>query len=230
MGTGPPNWAYSGRLSIDARERSVENATVILHRNIEFKGRVISQDPALRPESLLVGLGGFYRPEADGTVRLFNIPDGSHTVALQGLSGNAYVSDLRLGPSSIYADGIVSITDRPPEDLQIVIATNGASIDGTVQGRLQQGGVVAQVMLVPEFSRRKNPLFYKSRKSDTSGAFRFAGLPPGEYKLFAFEESPLSGAMENAEFIAQYEQRGVRVMAREGATTNGILVPLIPKT
>jgi hypothetical protein len=33
--------------------------------------------------------------------------------------------------------------------------------------------------------------------------------------------------MENAQFIAQYELRGVRLTVPEGTATNGVLVPLI---
>ncbi len=45
--------------------------------------------------------------------------------------------------------------------------------------------------------------------------------------LLAFDNRPPEGAMENAEFIARYEQRGVRLTLREGARTPDVTVPII---
>jgi hypothetical protein len=202
-----------------------------------MRGRVISQNPSsLRPEMMSVSLrprentteGASAAVAADGTFTIQNIPEGKYSIRTNNVPGNGYISDLRFGPLSIHSEGVITVTNQPPEDLQIIIAANGGSIAGVVQDRLQQG-VSAQVMLVPDFSRRQNPIFYKNVKAEPSGSFRFTGLPPGEYKVFAFEVPPPQGATENAEFIAQYEQRGVRVIVREGIVTSSVVVQQIPK-
>ena len=228
--TGPPNWGYSTQFPIEVRNRDIEGLTVPIHRNIEFKGRVISQDPAVRMETLRLIVGGVFPVAADGTVRLFNIPEGTHNVSISGGLGNAYVRDMRLGPSNIYNDGEISVKDQPLPDLEIVLGANGGSIQGTVEATARVPVTNAYVALVPDSGQRQNPLFFKNGRSNSSSAFRFAGIAPGEYKLFAFEVTPPEGATESAEFMAQYQQRGVRVTIREGTALQGLAVPVIPKS
>ena len=233
--TGPPNWGYSGNLLIDAGDRDLEDLTVLLHRNVEFKGHIIWPDPAARLNELRISLSGRsggsgvqFRPEADGTVRLFNLPEDDYTVTVGGLLGNAYVSDLRVGSRSIYADGVIQVTDRPPEELQILVSSGGGSISGIAQTATKQGAE-SFLFLVPEGARRRNPLFYRTARSDSVGAFQISGIAPGDYTLFAFEGRPPEGAMENAEFIGPYAQRSVRLTLREGNPSPGVTVQIVPK-
>jgi len=76
----------------------------------------------------------------------------------------------------------------------------------------------ADVVLVPQFSRRENPMFYDRAVIDETGHFKFEGLAPGEYKVFAFEHLPLTAEL-NPSFIARYEALGQSVTVTEGAST-----------
>jgi hypothetical protein len=51
----------------------------------------------------------------------------------------------------------------------------------------------------------------------SGGEFRFEGIAPGEYKVFAFEQLP-DTAERNPEFIARYETLGQSVSVNAGAT------------
>jgi TonB family protein len=235
--TGPPNWAYSALLPLEIRDRDIEGLTFPIHRNIEFKGRLVTQVPGTRLETLRVylsgrtGLGGgaVFPVAADGTVRLFNVPAEDYNVTISGALGNAYVREMRLGVSSIYTEGFIAVRDQPLPDLEIVLGANGGSIDGTVATAARVPVTNALVVLVPDVGRRQNPLFYKSGKSNDTGTFRFTGIAPGEYTLFAFEALPPEGATESAEFMARYEQRGVRVVIREGTVLPGLSLSVIPR-
>jgi len=162
-------------------------------------------------------------------VRLYNLPEGDYYVVIQGELANSYVSDVRIGTTSVYSDSIVTIGNGPMEDLQVVLRSNGGTIEGTVQNNLRAGVSGAEVRLVPDGLRRQNHLFYSSAETDASGAYRFAGVAPGDYKLFVFEVPPPGDATQNAEFIAQYEQRGVRVVVREGTSIPGVILPVFAK-
>jgi hypothetical protein len=235
LGTGPPNWTYSARVVLEARDRAIDDIILALRRNIEFRGRVVSQE-GVTTTKFSVGLlssddtggGGFFSPEPNGTIRFFNMPEDKYRLAFQGLAGNDYVRDIRMGATSIYTDGLVEVKGAGPENLQILLSPNGGSITGITQTSLKQP-VAAMVYLVPEPSRRRNPMFYRQAESDATGTYRFTGIAPGEYKVFAFETSPPFGSMENAEFLAQFEQRGVAVTVREAQTAAGITVPVIPE-
>jgi TonB family protein len=234
--SGPTMTTHSGRLVIETRDRNLEDLSITLHPTVEMKGRIVvrggsapfdrirvtlrSRDAAPSPQPATLA--------ADGTFTVASISDGKFLFAIPVLPSGFYISDLRLGPSSIYTDGIVTVGTQSPGELQVVLSAGGGVIEGSVQDS-QKKGVVTDVMLVPERTRRGNPMFYKNVQSDIAGNFRFATLPPGEYKVFAWEVIPSPGAIQNPEFLAQHEQRGVAVTVRDGAVSSGVVVPEIPK-
>jgi TonB family protein len=225
---------YSGRMPIEILDRNLENISVRLHGNVELNGRIVS--PGVRTELLRLYLRGREGIELnanadiapDGTFIITNVPEGKYSLIVSGSPPDTYLSDVRLGSQSIYSNPIINVTDRRTEDLRLLIVRGGGTIEGQVQNSRQQG-VSTQVMLVPEPPRRQNVMLYKSVRSDGNGVFRFSALAPGDYKLFAWEVVPPAGAVENAEFIARYEQRGTRVTVRDGAMLSGSIVQEIPK-
>ena len=81
------------------------------------------------------------------------------------------------------------------------------------------------VVLMPPVNRRQNFALIRAATTNAHGAFTMNGLPPGPYKLFAWESIP-TGAYQNADFMKTYEERGVSVLVQEGATI-AQAVPLI---
>jgi hypothetical protein len=162
----------------------------------------------------------------DGAFTLGGIPEGRYGFVLANLPADLYVGDLRLGGRSIYAEGMIEVGTQPLPNVEIVLRKGGGTIEGVVQDS-QKRAVPSDVYLVPETARRRNPMFYKSTRAGAGGHFSITALPPGEYKVFAWDILPPSGAMENTDFIAQYEQRGIPVTVRDGATIS-VAVPEIP--
>ena len=72
------------------------------------------------------------------------------------------------------------------------------------------------VVLVPAPQRRKNPALYRTAQSDSRGHVSLPNLPPGQYKLFAWD-TVMDGAWMNAEFLGQIEERGTTVTVSAGA-------------
>ena len=66
-------------------------------------------------------------------------------------------------------------------------------------------------------SRRLRTELYKSTPTDQYGRFNFATVPPGGYKVFAWEEIP-NGAYMDPEYIRRFEERG-RVVKVDSAAT-----------
>ena len=58
---------------------------------------------------------------------------------------------------------------------------------------------------------------FKVTAGDEQGAFKLTRVPPGNYKLFAWE-SVVPGAYESAEFLQRYESRGVDVKLAAAGT------------
>jgi hypothetical protein len=71
-------------------------------------------------------------------------------------------------------------------------------------------------------------MLYKSASvsPDGKGNFNFTGIAPGTYRIFAWENLP-SGAEQNAEFMNEYETRGISFTISAGLSLTNIEVPLI---
>jgi hypothetical protein len=82
--------------------------------------------------------------------------------------------------------------------------------------------------LIPDPPRRQNLTLYKSAfvSADGKGNFNFTGIAPGTYRVFAWDNLP-TGTEQNAEFMGEYETRGISVTVSTGLTLPNIEVPLI---
>ena len=135
-----------------------------------------------------------------------------------------YISDIRQGARSVYDQGVITVSKDVAEPVEVVLSADGGRIDGTVEGA-DKSSSTARVSLIPEGSRRDNLLLYR-RASLVQGRFVLTDIPPGNYKLFAWEDLPV-GADENSEFMSAYETRGRAVTVRAGAAVSDMALPLI---
>jgi hypothetical protein len=59
---------------------------------------------------------------------------------------------------------------------------------------------------------------YKLVTTDSKGHFKFSGIAPGPYKVFALQNLPI-GAHQNAAFLAPFEARGAPADVTPSSTT-----------
>ena len=80
------------------------------------------------------------------------------------------------------------------------------------------------VVLVPSNRTRRD--LYQKKSTDVNGRFKFDGIMPGQYKVFAWEDV-LAGAWQDQEFLRTYETRGVTVdvATRSPATAEVEVIP-----
>lgn len=139
---------------------------------------------------------------------------------------NAYVADVRMNGASIYDSGLV-VGAGFTGLIDVFFQTGPGGIAGRVLGSDQKPVATANVILVPAQSRRRNPDLYRTATTDADGTFTMTGLPPGEFKVFAWQT--LGGAPYlNPAFMARYEERGSAVTIFGGGQTS-LDVALIPE-
>jgi protocatechuate 3,4-dioxygenase beta subunit len=231
---GPKAEYYTGRTRIEIREQDVENISAMISLNVEVTGKInvagglASPNPALQlqlrardPTPPLMSRSQTATIANDGSFVIRDVPAGRYYLYVGAASGvntsSWYVSGLRQGSMDIRNDGIVEVRGVTLP-LEVTLSPGVGSVRGVVEA---PGGVAprrADVVLVPQFSRRENPLFYDRTGIDSDGSFTFQGIAPGEYKVFAFEQLPLT-AEQNAAFIARYETLGQSVTVNSGSTT-----------
>jgi hypothetical protein len=142
---------------------------------------------------------------------LQSVPLGTYRVSLGPVPQNGYIKSVRYGNTEGLQTGI---TVQLPSELTIVVSAK----PGTVQGRVvnDRNEPVPNVMtvLVPDNDLRTRTDLFKNAATSPSGEFKFFGLTPGSYKLFAWEEVE-NGAWLNSEFMRKYEELGSVVVVGE---------------
>ena len=218
------NTYHSGRTRIEIGNQNIENITAAITPNVEVTGRFLFEGGALfqkwnvfqlqlraRDGSVpLMSRSSLATIDANGGFSIPNVFEGRYQLYLGvspgSIASDLYISAIRQGALDIRNEGIVEAR-ASMLPIEIVIAAGAGVIQGTVDA---PGGAVpphADVVLVPQISRRGNVMFYDRTVADDKGQFKFQGIPPGEYKVFAFEQLA-DTAEQNPSFIARYETLG----------------------
>jgi len=242
---GAPPFAW-GRARFEVRDNDVSNISITVPPTVEVRGTTAVTGAAKIPPNARVTLlpadatvkhpayqlvftrSGLVAP--DGTFSVPAVLEGHYRVAgVAGLGSDLYLADVRQGAMSVFDLGF-SVSTRSNDPIQVVVRSGAGTVEGVVLEAPLKGFPGANVVLVPEASRRENLALYFPTTSDASGRFVIRGVPPGDYKLFAWE-SIRPFAYQNAAFLAKHEDRGRIVHIIQGGTVNAELnvIPVIEK-
>ena len=228
----------SGRLSFEVTDKDLD-LTVPIGAKFDIPGHVSIEgaNGSNSVTNLRINLDADSVLRGPTTsLRATPLPDGSFTlkdalaarfrvtVALPGLPGS-YVKSIRLGRDDGLMDWLY--IDRPPGDsLEIIVSMKAAVVEGRVVPTEQKQPISgATVVLVPEGDRRSHPEFFRSSASGRDGTFRFESVPPGSYKLFAWEYVARDSWLV-PEFLQRDEDQGRPVRIQEGSLES-LEVPII---
>jgi hypothetical protein len=235
-----------GRARFDVRDNDIANISITVSPSVEVRGTAAAAGgakipPAARvtllPDDAAVKIPAyqvvFTRSaliSAEGTFSVPAVPEGRFRVSgVAGLGTDLYLADVRQGSMSVFDSGF-DVSTRSNDPLQVVIGSGAGTVEGVVRESPSNGFAGATVALVPETARRNNLALYFAAASDASGRFAIRGVPPGDYKLFAWESIP-AFAYQNPAFLARHEERGRIVHVVQGGTVNAELnvIPVIEK-
>jgi hypothetical protein len=187
----PPK--IQGRLTIEGRTASLEGAVVWLSRLDGPSG------------------GDHQRALADGTFTFENAYPGEYRVSFgsskdQGWEWprNAYLKEV-LFNSEDALNQPLRITSSNPSFLTLVVGTNAAQLDGVALDAKGQSSPNALVALIPNHRDRVD--LYREFNTDAAGRFHIEGIPPGEYKVFAWRSLEPRSYFDPA-VLLRYEHLG----------------------
>jgi hypothetical protein len=153
--------------------------------------------------------------QEDGTFRIERVPPGRYLVSV-GESQGAYIKEIIAGGANVLATGLDLSQQQTAPVLEIMLSTKAA----TVQGVAMRDGKPwpnASVTLAPEPLTPAKRLFLKGGRADREGRFTIRGIAPGDYKLYAWEES-ISLAGVSSAALQPYEQDAVSLRLAESET------------
>ncbi len=225
-----------GHQSLDVTDSDVDGLQVSVSEGLDIKGQVRVEGQLESGAVTFVNLrskvsnGMFFSgandsTKGDGTFTLKNVHDGDYEVIVGGLPDDYYLKSARLDGVDVLTAGMTVDSKQTPQMLDILVSSNGASVDGVVM-KDEQPYQGATVTLVPSPPNRGQRRLYGTATSDQNGHFSLQGLAPGDYKVFAWDEIE-PGAYTSTEFLQPYEDLGAAVHVTEGSH-NSVQVDLIP--
>lgn len=141
-----------------------------------------------------------------------------------------YLKSIRYGNAES-TDGTFTLTSYGVP-LEVVFSTKGARLSGTVTGN----AAMPQVILTPDdlIPDDLNPDSAARREHETlagvfdqNGVFSIESIPPGSYKLYAFENVP-EGVWLDPDFLKEVESAGIAIKVAEGDVQT-IQIPVLEK-
>jgi hypothetical protein len=183
-----PGVAVNGRLSIEGQPLAAADSSRV--------GVFITSVDKLLSANALAPQGVF---------RLTDVAPGQYRAAVGALPSGYYVKSATFGGTDALQNGF-QVLENEVNGLNVVISSNVAVVDGTTKNERQEVVVGSLVVLVPERTRDRTDLFQQVL-SGQDGRFTFRSVPPGNYKIFAWEAlEPY--AYFDPEVLRQVEQKG----------------------
>jgi hypothetical protein len=139
-------------------------------------------------------------------------PGDHYTVAARGLPQDYYLKAVRISGHDVERNDVV-VSDRRGE-MELVLSPDGGHIEGLVFDERDQL-VSGSVVLIPEASKRNFPDLFRKSGVDSKGQFILRGVPPGTYKLLAFDDVDLEELISRPEILKQYDDQGQTVIVAE---------------
>jgi hypothetical protein len=197
---------------------------------VEVKGAARGTVPNLTvrlvsSEGLALGPPPSGRVASDGSIRLSGVTPGRWTLVIDSLPEGFWVKSESYAGTELPI-GELNLTESARGQLRIVLAKGGAQIGGTVS--IDNQPCRATVVLVPAaLELRGNHNLYRVTNTTERGLFTLKSIPPGAYKLFAFQEiEPFEWF--DPEQLKMVEEMGLPVNVAEGENGLRDLVAISP--
>ncbi len=152
----------------------------------------------------------------DGAFEVRNIAPERYRIGFYPPSDNYYVKAARIGNTEV-SEPIIDLTAAVPSEITITLSSRAAQVQGVVNAERDKPAPGATVALIPD--DREKTYLYKTGSTDQDGRFALKGIPPGRYKLFAWESLDF-GSWQDPEFLKPFEDGGVALLLSEGAQEN----------
>ena len=150
----------------------------------------------------------------DGKLAAIFVPAGTYSVQFQSTEASSFVKQVREKSGSDLGQ-IISVTENANLELELVLSTKVASVEGLVTAEGKPAANMS-VVLLPNLRGGYSQL--RMAKTDEFGHYKLIRVVPGGYRLFAFEEEIPGSAFLNDDRLQSLENKGTTLTVKEGAT------------
>ena len=203
---GPAQQRMTARVPVDVANGDINNVSVRLQPPLSLSGMVTvdSTQPSVRMGSLRLTFtpseSGPGNQGRNGQAQLAD--DGTFQATL---AADAYIVDAGGLPDGYYLKSIKLAGREMPDatldlnygggSIDVILAPTAGDITGGVQNSRGEPATSVQVTAVPTSGSLRRDM-NKLVTTDVNGNFTLHGLPPGDYKIFAWEEVETNAWMD----------------------------------
>lgn len=228
---GPAQQRVTARVPVDVGNSDVNNVAVRLQPAMAVSGKVTvdSTQPAVRLSSVRLtftpsepGPGNQGRNGQTQLNTQIN-DDGSFQT---DLAADAYIVEAGGLPDGYYLKSVKLAGREMPDatldlsygggPIDVVLAPAAGDVTGSVQNARGEPATSVQVTVVPSSPSLRRDM-NKLVSTDASGNFTLHGLPPGDYKIFAWEEVETNAWMDR-DYRQPFESSAASVRVQESTT------------
>jgi hypothetical protein len=209
------------KMAIEVSDDEVQEAAPVALLPFEVEGRVVVEGrddvPALGAARIMLSADDDIYQSAPmttvregGVFRLTGVTADRYEVAVAGLPEDLYVKSVVTGSRNWGQEAVELSAGGQP--MTIVLGGDAALVTGAVRNERGEAVPGAYVVLLDAAHKaRRN----KVTRADEQGSFRFSGVAPGEYKVFAAEDVD-SGGVDDPEYVKPWLSRAVAMKAGAG--------------
>ncbi len=200
-------------IPVDVANEDVDVGTLTFSPGLDISGVIHMEGGKQRPSDLRVSLqaespamSGFPSAEVkpDGSFVLHDVGPAVYQLNLGAVLGT-YLKSIKLGDHALQ-DRRIDFTQGGGQ-LAVVLASDVAQVEGSVKKANGEPAVRAYLTVVAEGDQSGRQDLFRFAFSNEKGEYKISNVPPGEYKIFAWEVQV--GASLDPEFRKPFEERGV---------------------
>jgi len=224
---GPAQQRVTARVPVDVGNGDVNNVSVRLQPPLPVSGKVTvdSTQPSVKMASLRLNFTpaepGIGNQGRNGPAQLAD--DGTFQTEL---SADAYVIEAGGMPDGYYLKSVKLAGREMPDatldlsygggPVEVILAPSAGDVTGVVQNGRGEPAASVQVTAVPASGSLRRDM-NKLVTTDASGNFTLKGLPPGDYKIFAWEDVETNAWMDR-DYRQPFESLSASAKVQESTT------------
>ena len=162
-----------------------------------------------------------------GIFKLDSVSADNYYVTFYGLPEGAYVKSVRMANQEVLDKGVNLTNSRGGVSLDVILSPKAGSVEGVVLGQ-DKPAAGSFVAMLADPIRPGQPYLNKSATADQDGRFTLTGVAPGDYRLYAWEETQ-SEVLREPGLAKPFEPKSVSVTVEESGSQRVELKVLRPE-
>lgn len=229
MASGTENGVtLTGRSPISVGDADVTNADVVVAPDAMWTGKVhIDDGDTPLPKDLIVALEPRHptasptRAEVSpaGDFSIAFVPGETYDLYVLNAPDNSYLKSVRMANTERLGEGLEASGPDSPPPLDVLLSSQASQISGravTADAKVVASG--ATIALIPDPPTGRVQA-YQMTHADEYGNFLLRGVPPGNYVVVAWLDSPPCEVYDPGDLPA-CEAQGTNVHLDEGSQSN----------